>query len=156
MAASRDDFKRALSQHPAGVVVLATTTPSGPYATTATAFASLSVEPPLVLAALRTESRLLARVCETRQLGVSFLTADHEEIAVELARREGKSCDKVEWLEVGGVPAVPGYRVLLTTVVDRLVPGGDHQILICSVTGVHMTDHSTPALVYHGREYRSL
>jgi flavin reductase (DIM6/NTAB) family NADH-FMN oxidoreductase RutF len=140
---------------PAGVNVLSTAVEGEPYATTATAFSSLSLDPMLVMVALGRDSRLLEHVRHTQRLGISYLNSEQRETAALLARRT-KDCRQVPWDEIDGLPAVRHARAFLGTRVTRFVSAGDHEVLLCAVETAHKSDDASPPLLYHQREFHTL
>jgi flavin reductase (DIM6/NTAB) family NADH-FMN oxidoreductase RutF len=152
---SSDEFRDVMAMFPAGVNVLSTSVDGEPYATTATAFSSLSVEPLLVMVALGRDSRLLEHVRRTRLLGISYLHADQRDTAVLLAGRM-KDCAAVTWESIGGLPAVREARAFLGTRIDRFIPAGDHEILLCAVDVVQKLNSGSAPLLYHERQFVSV
>ncbi|KID28709.1 conserved protein of DIM6/NTAB family [Prauserella sp. Am3] len=129
------------------------TSPPGtrPHGTTVSAFASLSMEPPMVLAALDRRSDLLALLAPGVGFGVNVLGSDQSELAVRFA---GKGKDKfagVDWTSADGLPRLTGAPGWLACRVDRLVDGGDHVIALGHVVSADRTD--APPLTYHARSF---
>jgi flavin reductase (DIM6/NTAB) family NADH-FMN oxidoreductase RutF len=152
---TQDAFRDVLSLFPAGVNILSTSVDGAPYATTATAFSSLSLDPMLVMVALGHDSRLLEHVRRTERLGISYLSAGQRGTATLLAQRT-KDCGAVAWDDIDGLPAVRGARAFLGTRVTQFVSAGDHDVLVCAVEAAQKHDHVAPALVYLEREFHTL
>ncbi|WP_253828602.1 flavin reductase family protein [Prauserella aidingensis] len=139
---------------PAAAASLPGDSPAGtprPHGTTVSAFASLSMEPPMVLAALDLRSDLLALLEPGTPFGVNVLGSDQSELAVRFAGKGRDKFDGVTWNLSGGVPRLEGVPGWLACRVDRLVEGGDHVIALGLVTAAERTD--TPPLTYHAREF---
>src|SRR3984957_2411808 len=68
-------------------VTIVTAAEDGPFGTTVSAFASLSLRPPMVTVALDRGSRLLEPVLRTRRFGVNVLGQGQEETARLFAQR---------------------------------------------------------------------
>ena len=148
-----DVFRDALALFPAGVTVVSTMTPAGPYGTTVTAFSALSLDPPMVLTAFGEQSRSLGFIREAGRFAVSFLSADQTTIARELASRGDKRETSCDWEMRDGLPVVRGARVQLLADVGDVFRGGDHFIVCGRVTdGAVQPDTSAP-LVYYGRSF---
>jgi flavin reductase (DIM6/NTAB) family NADH-FMN oxidoreductase RutF len=152
---SQETFRDVLAMFPAGVNVLSTSVDGQPYATTATAFSSVSLDPMLVMVALGRDSRLLERVRQTQRLGISYLHGDQRETATLLARRT-KDCAQVPWEEIDGLPAVRDARAFLGTRVTEFVSAGDHDVLLCAVETAQKHGQAAPPLLYHEREFHTL
>jgi flavin reductase (DIM6/NTAB) family NADH-FMN oxidoreductase RutF len=123
-----------------------------PHGTTVSAFASLSMNPPMVLVSLDLGSELLAVVRQTGQFGLNVLGSGQSALAMTFARKggAGKFAD-VRWDIEAGVPRLPGAGGFLACRVARLVPGGDHIIVLGDVLTAR-SGRSEP-LTYHGRVF---
>src|SRR6201996_9206771 len=88
----------------APVTVVTTTGPDGPAGTTVSAFASLSLHPPLVSVAFARDSSLLGQIQRTGRFGINILAHGQEAIAVLFARRGVDRFGAVSW---GGDPRLP-------------------------------------------------
>lgn len=140
-----------MGQFATGVTVVTTRGPAG---LTTNAFASLSLDPMLVLVCLDLGSRTLAAVRDQRRLGVNVLAADQRDIAVKFA---GKSSHEEKFQDVpcreeGGVPILDGAVAWVAGRVQQLVPGGDHAIAIVSVEAFDAPGGDP--LLFHDGAYR--
>ena len=79
-------FRDLMAAVCAPVTVVTTVDEDGPHGTTVSAFASLSLHPPLVTVALDQHSALLARILATGRLGVNVLGSADDELALRFAR----------------------------------------------------------------------
>jgi flavin reductase (DIM6/NTAB) family NADH-FMN oxidoreductase RutF len=70
-----------MARFPTGVTVVTAIGPTGPAGATANAVASLSLEPPMMLAALDLGARTLIAVEHARIFGVNVLAGDQADIA---------------------------------------------------------------------------
>jgi flavin reductase (DIM6/NTAB) family NADH-FMN oxidoreductase RutF len=148
-----DAFRDALALFPAGVTVVSTMAPSGPYGTTVTAFSALSLDPPMVLTAFGEQSRSLAHIRATGRFGVSFLGADQAAIARELASSGDKDFQACSWEMRDGLPVVADARVQLLADVSDIHRGGDHLIVCGRVTDVALVPEASAPLVYYRRDF---
>ena len=113
-------------------------TAPGPAGLTTNAFASLSLDPPLVLVCFDNASRTLPAVESAGRFAVNVLRAGQEELAAIFASKR-VSADKFATVSHGSVDGVPVLDDVLARVVCdlvRLVPGGDHTIGIGAVTAL--------------------
>ena len=123
-----------------------------PHGTTVSAFASLSMEPPMVLVSLDRGSDLLALVQETRRFGVNVLGADQSSLALAFARKGGTGkFNGVRWEADHGLPRLPGAPGWLACEVSALVEGGDHVVALGTVVAAEATGGRP--LTYHGRVF---
>lgn len=78
-------------------VTIVTAAEGGPFGTTVSAFASLSLRPPMVTVALDRGSRLLEPVLRTRRFGVNVLGQGQEETARLFAQRSANRFAAADW-----------------------------------------------------------
>jgi flavin reductase (DIM6/NTAB) family NADH-FMN oxidoreductase RutF len=122
-----------------------------PHGTTVSAFASLSMTPPMVAVCLDRGSDLLAMVRTTGRFGVNVLGAGHAALAATFARKGGAAkFDQVEWSPHRGLPRLPG-AAWLTCRATRFVDGGDHVIVLGAVETADA--HDADPLTYHRRVF---
>ncbi|WP_030599406.1 flavin reductase family protein [Streptomyces fulvoviolaceus] len=147
-----DEFREVM----AGVctpvsVVTALAADGRPHGTTVSAFASLSMAPPMALVSLDRGSDLLALVRETGRFGINVLGSEQSAWALRFA---GKGADKftgVPWDPHVGVPRLPGCGGFLGCTVADLVDGGDHVIVLGEVVAAEAI--LGRPLTYHSRMF---
>lgn len=149
-------FRAAMAGMPTAVTVVTALVPEGPHGATANAVVSLSLKPPLMLAALDRGSRTLLAVEASGRFGINVLAAGQEELARGFATKDPHPVkwDGVEWEERSGVPRIAGAVLWLACDREDVHEAGDHVI----VTGLVLdaeTAAGTP-LVFHGGAYRPL
>ncbi|MER7556393.1 flavin reductase family protein [Nocardioides sp. NPDC126508] len=141
-----DTFRDSMARVCAPVTIVATAGFDGPYATTVSAFTSLSLDPPMVMVSLGKQSNLLSHVRTSRRISVNVLSAEQADLALMFARSGEDKFDGVAWQSRDGLPHFPGTVTWLSCRVDRFVDGGDHAILIATVAQAEISDD--PPLVY--------
>ena len=114
-------------------VVTALTSDGRPHGTTVSSFASLSLAPPLVSLALDHGSALLGRLRAGGVLGINVLASGQEDLALGFARRGADKFVGITWTCEDGAPRLPGAAAWLTGAVERVVPAGDHDLLVVAV-----------------------
>jgi flavin reductase (DIM6/NTAB) family NADH-FMN oxidoreductase RutF len=141
---------------PTAVTVITAPGTDGPSGATANAVVSLSLEPPLMLAALDRRSRTLAALRSAGAFGVNVLAARQADLALRFATKDPHPVkwDRVAWRELEGIPAIEGATVAIACELRDLLDGGDHAILTGAVTGIETT--GAPPLVFSRGEYRPL
>ena len=122
-----------------------------PHGTTVSAFASLSLDPPMVLVSLQASSDLLPIIRETGRFGLNVLAHGQAGVGAAFARRGIDRFAAVGWSVSAGVPKLDGVASWTACSVAGLIPAGDHVI----VTGlVQAAEHaSVPGLVYQHRRF---
>ena len=105
-------------------VTIVTAAEGGPFGTTVSAFASLSLRPPMVTVALDRGSRLLEPVLRTRRFGVNVLGQGQEETARLFARRSANRFAAADWHYDQGLPRLSGAPAWLVCELAQAVRGG--------------------------------
>ena len=142
-------FRKAMGGFAAGVTVVTTALDGRLSGTTVSAFSSLSMDPPLVLACLKRGSRTLAAVQGAGVFCVNILAADQGELAYAFAK---SGCDErfaLAALEPGATaaPVLAGCVAVVECALHATHDGGDHEILVGRVASVRINE-SKPPLVY--------
>ena len=132
-------------------VTVVTATEDGPHGTTVSAFASLSLRPPMITVALDRGSRLLGPVLRTRRFGVNVLGHGQEETARLFAQRSADRFGAADWHYDHGLPRLSGTPGWLACDLAQAVEGGDHMLLLGAVR--EATARTAPPLVYGHRSY---
>ncbi len=156
MAGSLDQnaFRNAMARFASGVTVVTTTGSNGrPAGFTASAFSSLSLDPPLVLVCLQKDADCYPTFLEAERFAVSILAAGQEEIARHFAT---KSADKLAAVQAAGGPAtglplIDGASAWAECTMRDQVDGGDHTILIGEVIYAETTD--AEPLLHFNRQF---
>ncbi|WP_040832999.1 flavin reductase family protein [Nocardia brevicatena] len=155
-----DQYRASMRHYPAGVTVVTLGSATGPVGFTATSFASLSLEPPLVSFNISHTSSSLAAVNAAQSLVIHFLGEHQRHLAQRFARAaEERFADRSLWTTLAtGEPVLHGTPIWLRTLVEKLVPIGDSTLVVGRVTRVHDNTDEAPAaaplLYYNGRYYR--
>ena len=152
----RDTLRAAMSRFPTGVTVVTTIGPAGPAGATANAVASLSLEPPLMLACLDLGSRTLVAVEHARRFGINVLAADQAELAHRFSTKDPhpEKWDGVAFQERAGTPKIEGTLIWLACELRDVHDGGDHSIATGRVLDLEQSD-GEPLIFHHG-EYHPL
>ncbi len=151
------DFRNVMGSFAAGVTVVTTVTDAGvPVGLTATAFSSLSFEPPLCLVCIDSRSASHAAILASRKFAVNMLASQQVELSNRFASR---SEDKFEGLahapgEATGCPILEGVLASMECVVSDVLAGGDHSIFVGELRRVAV--HVGSPLVYFRGGYREL
>lgn len=110
---SAEQLRAAMSGFPTGVAVVAALVDGEPAGATVNAVTSLSLEPPLMLAALDRGSRTLRAVEHAGRFGINGLTGDQSDLARTFATKDPVAAkwDGVDWAVDDGAPRIPGCQL---------------------------------------------
>lgn len=145
------DFRDLMAEVCAPVTVVTTADDDGPHGATVSSFASLSLQPPLVSAALDRRSALLARILDSRRFGVNVLGSADDELALLFARRGEDRFGRVDWSPSQGLPRLDGAAGWAVCDLWQVIEGGDHLLLVGLVNHAE-SSHRSP-LVYGHRTF---
>jgi flavin reductase (DIM6/NTAB) family NADH-FMN oxidoreductase RutF len=151
-------FRDAAARFASGVTVAAATRDGLHHAITATAFASLSLDPPMVLLALDRAGQLIGLVRASGHVGLSVLSADQEQIG-RLASTSGRSPQALvdeapTTTAVTGAPLLIGALAWFDCEVEAITEHGDHAIIVGRVVAAAST--TGEPLIYFQRSYHGL
>src|SRR6476469_5118810 len=151
-----ETLRDAMERFPTGVTVVTAVGPSGPAGATANAVVSLSLEPPMMLAALDLGSRTLVAVEHARRFGINVLAGDQADIARRFSTKDPhpQKWDGVGWSERAGTPRIDGALIWLGCELREVHEGGDHVIAMGPVVALEESDGQP--LLFHEGEYRGL
>ncbi|WP_346779906.1 flavin reductase family protein [Streptomyces sp. S3(2020)] len=167
---SNDEFRAAMSRLAAGVVlVTAFEPPLGPdgpqgedVGMTATAFMSVSLDPPLVLVSLREGSRMDELLDEQPLWAVSVLSESQRHIAGRFAMK-GRISDRLLFEDIPyargeatGALLVGGALATLECRTEERVQAGDHTLVIGRVLTAGVPSADGGPLTYFRGRYRQL
>ncbi|MFI9295728.1 flavin reductase [Streptomyces gardneri] len=165
---SNDEFRAAMSRLAAGVVLVTAHDPDeGPrgedVGMTATAFMSVSLDPPLVLVSLRNGSRMDDLLAEVPVWAVSILSEGQRQVAGRFAMKNRVS-DRLLFADLpytrgeeSGAPLLGGALSVLECRTESRVVTGDHTLVVGRVVtvGLPSADGSGPLTYFQGK-YRHL
>ncbi|WP_433549464.1 flavin reductase family protein [Streptomyces sp. CA-294286] len=164
---SNDEFRAAMARFTAGVtLVTAHDEDGGPrgedVGMTATAFMSVSLDPPLVMVSVRNGSRMDDLLAEQPLWAVSLLSEGQRHIAGRFAMK-GRISDRllfadIPWKrgEVSGAPLVGGALAVVECRTQQRVEAGDHTLVIGHVLAVDLPNDDDGPLAYFRGSYRRL
>jgi len=149
-------FRDTLGCFATGVAIVTTRRADGsPEGLTVNSFASVSLDPPLVLFSLDRKGRCADCFDRASHFAVHILDDRQSALSRDFATRGGTDWSRVAWSAgIGGVPLLDGDLATLQCEMHARYNGGDHTILVGRVLDLHRAD-GEPLLYYRGR-YRSI
>lgn len=149
-------LRHVLGRFATGVTLVTTLAADGtPIGLTVNSFASLSLEPPLVLWSLRSASPCLAAFCAAAHFAVNVLAESQLELSRSFASRHGHRFADGEWhRHATGVPLLAGACASFVCQTVSQQDAGDHRLFIGQV--LHASDRHLPPLLFQGGRYRRL
>lgn len=147
-------FKEAMSRFPSGVVIATARDEHGrSWGFTASSFASVSLEPPLVLVCLSKTAECHQVFSSVPCFAISVLSAADETAAATFAMRgadkfAASSFDADEY----GSPFLQSAIAMLTCRKFAVYDCGDHSVIVGRVTKVRLGSDDNP-MIYAGRRF---
>jgi len=149
------ELRDALGAFATGVTVVTTMTPDGPLGMTANSFASVSLDPPLVLWSPARKSARFPSFEAASHFAIHILSVTQRDISNAFASGGHDPFVGVSYSEgIGGVPLLDGCAARLECTQSAGHDGGDHLILVGEVLAHHVWDRAP--LVYHRGGYAEL
>ena len=143
-------FRKALSSFATGVTVVTGLTPKDvPVGVTVNSFASVSLDPPIILICLDNNTASLKAVCEGERFAVNILSENQQDLSEEFAGpQEHKFKDRAFETWDSGCPILPGCLTNLECTRLNAFEGGDHLIVLGRVDRIEHADGGRPLLFY--------
>lgn len=144
-----------MARVPAPVTVITTLLDDTAYGVTVSAFASLSVDPPMVFFALDNRGSMIDYLRRSGRAGVNLLAGGQSDTAITFARKDlPDRFATVDWIVDHGLPRLGGVAAWLRCDLLEFRPGGDHTIVIATVAAAEpLADVS---LAYHLRRFQEI
>ena len=157
---SSAEFRRAMGRFATGVTIITVDLEGEVHGMTANAFASVSLDPMLVLVCVDHTTRTHAHLHAKKRFGINVLCQDQRAISEYYARPE-RTHENAE-AEAGarfertkhGTPVLQGSLAYLECRLDSAQVAGDHTIFIAEVEDVVVRE-GQPLLFFRGK-YRKV
>ena len=145
-----EEFRDVIGHFASGVTVITALHDGKPFGTTASAFTSLSLEPPMVLVCMNKTSETGIAIQAARHFAVNILSEDQQE---EAKRFAGKGENKFEGMDTTpgcwGEPLLPGSLATLECKVTEETAGGTHLVFLAEVLQAS-TSNGAPLAYWRG------
>jgi flavin reductase (DIM6/NTAB) family NADH-FMN oxidoreductase RutF len=149
------EFRRVLGHFASGVTIVTTCDPDKkPTGLTASAFTSVSLEPPLILVCIDHKSQSHGPLVDAGCFAVNVLTVDQEALSRKFATTRLDKFDGVAHrVSPRGVPVIADALACLECVTVSMHVAGDHTILVGRVEEASSGD-GHPLLYFRGQYHR--
>ncbi len=153
-------FRGALGRFASGVTVVTTVLDGVDHAMTASAFTSVSLDPPLVLVCSHKASRFHGAVLDSGLWGVSILAEEGMEASAWFAHKGRPLDSQLDGIAHHrgdtGVVLLDESLAWLECTTTTVVDGGDHTIIVGSVTGAGVREDVDDPLLYYRSHYGTI
>jgi len=156
MTLDPEQLRRAMRAWSSGVTIVTAAHNGDRYGMTVGSFTSVSLEPPLIIISLHTESRTRQLVSASGAFAVNILAEDQSGLSDRFAGRLAKELDRFEGLEtetlVTGAPILKSALASLDCRVQQVIPVGMNTLFLAEVVAARGDGEGRP-LLYHNRRY---
>lgn len=154
-----EQLRLAMRAWSSGVTVVCAAHNGEQHGMTVSSFTSVSLEPPLIIISLHTESRTHRLIQASGAFAVSILSADQRAVSDRFAGRTDENADRFLGLQtetlITGAPLLAGALAHLDCRVKQAIPAGTNTVFLAEVAAARGTGDGLP-LVYHNRGYLRL
>tara|TARA_Y100000768_G_scaffold330800_1_gene269755 strand:+ start:2763 stop:3236 length:474 start_codon:yes stop_codon:yes gene_type:complete len=150
MLYDKKKLKEVAGSFPTGVTVVSIEKPSGDtHGMTASSFLSLSLDPPMILFAVKKENEIIQFIEKGKKIGISILSEDMLNESDHFANINLMKETPV-FCEVDEVRILKGSIAWYSVSVRKTYNEGDHKIIICEIINLDIKSNKNPLLYYRG------
>lgn len=151
-----DALRQALGRFVTGVTIVTCAEPDGTrFGLTVNSFNSLSLDPPLVLWALRMASPSLQAFRASSHFAVNVLAEEQLDLSRRFASPHADRFGQGQWRPgLGQAPVLAGSLAVFECAVQNIMPVGDHVLFVGRV--LRLVQRAGAPLLFAGGQYRSL
>lgn len=145
------EFRRAIGAFASGVTVVTGADADGPVGFACQSFASVSLEPPMVLFCVGHHSRSWPRMRTSGRFCVNVLSEEQDDVCARFGSSRGRKFEGLDWgMSPWGAPALPGVLLRVHAQTHDVHGAGDHDVVIGRVLAVEQVTHQRPMLFFRG------
>ncbi len=151
-APTPDEMRRVMGQFATGVTVVTGLDDEGPVGFACQSFASVSLEPPLILICADHRGRAWPRIRETGRFCVNVLHEEQSDLCSRFGSSKGRKYEDLDWeLSRWNTPALPGVLMRVHAEVHDVHIAGDHDVIIGRVLELDTVCEERPMVFFRGK-----
>ena len=151
-APTPDEMRRVLGHFATGVTVVTGIDDEGPVGFACQSFASVSLDPPLILICADHRGRAWPRIRKTGRFCVNVLHEEQSDLCARFGSSRGRKYEDLEWdLSDWNTPSLPGVLIRVHAEVHNVHVAGDHDIVIGRVLELDTVSDERPMLFFRGK-----
>lgn len=144
-------MREVLGRFVTGVTVVTGLDADGPVGFACQSFASVSLDPPLVMFCAGHGSRSWPRIRAAGRFGVNILAEDQQELCDRFGSSRGRKFAGLDWhRSAWGTPAFDGVLARVHADIEAVHPAGDHDLVVGRVLGLEALRADRPMVFYRG------
>ena len=146
-------FRRACAQFATGLAIATVRASDGaPHGLTVNSFASVSLEPPLVLISISEQCQALGHFRDGMFFALNILASGQEPLSEAFARRIDNRFEDQTWFAgETGAPLIPGVLATMECRLVNVIELGDHSVLVGEMVAASIAEGAP--LVYFRSAY---
>lgn len=134
-----------------GVTVVTALDGGGPAGFVCQSFASVSLDPPLILFCAGRGSKSWPRIRRSGRFCVNVLGEHQQKLCERFGSTNGRKFEDVSWsLSAWGTPVLPDVLMRVHADVEQVHTEGDHDVVIGRVLGVERIAERQPMIFFRG------
>lgn len=146
------EMRQAMGSFASGVTVVTGVNDGAPVGFACQSFASVSLDPPLVLFCADHRGRAWPQIRESGVFTVNVLGEHQTDLCDRFGSSRGKKFDGLEWTEsVIGTPSLPDVLMRVHAEVHDVLVAGDHDVVVGLVRQLETPAPERPMLFFRGR-----
>ena len=150
-----EQIRQAMRLWASGVTVVTAVYENERHGMTVSSFASISLEPPLLMVALQKTTRTFSLILRAQAFGVTILSAGQRKLSDHFAGRGDESGDRMEGVGTDtldtGAPFIRGGLAYFDCRLRQMLDSGTSLIFIGEILAARQFEGQP--LVYHNRQY---
>ena len=146
------NFKKTLSKFVTGITIITINSKREFFGKTVNSFASLSLNPPLVLFSLDKKSSSLKKFINSKYIGINILSKKQKKISEFFSHKKNSWGNTDFYLNKDGIPLIKNSLANLSCKNYKTLPNGDHIIFICKIVETKINKSLKP-LIYYNNKY---
>jgi flavin reductase (DIM6/NTAB) family NADH-FMN oxidoreductase RutF len=148
--ASPEEMRRVLGTFVSGVTIVTGSTADGPVGFACQSFASVSLDPPLVLFCAAHTSRSWPLIRATGSFCVNVLAEDQQQVCSVFASPSPDRFAGLAWHETPWGPCLDDVLATVMCDIEAVHPAGDHDVVIGHVRQLVMSREHGPLVFFRG------
>lgn len=145
-------FKKIVTSFPTGVLVMTTSYLGKDYGITINSFASLSLNPPLILFCIDKTAGSYEAFLSCDYFSANFLADSQEDIARKFASKSSNKFENINIVRHGNIAFLTDTRANMLLKHHKSYDGGDHTIIIGESVSGEVHEERIP-LTYYNRKF---
>lgn len=145
-------FKLAVSKFATGLTIISINTGKEFIGKTVNSFASLSLNPPLVLFSLGKKSTSLQLYKKANYIGINILSNKQKDLSEYFAKKNPEWGNVKHFLTENNIPMIKNSVANIDCEKIKMISQGDHLIFICKVNKIKIDKNKKP-LIYLNSKY---